>query len=72
MTERDEKDAAIGANIDALCEANGIDYEEFLMVQSRLALVDAAKQNHPLVKSCLEAMSQHLQAASMAFYASFK
>lgn len=69
MTLQDE---LIAADIDAICSIYGIDYEEFLMVQSRLAQADAEKQSHPQVKGTLESMSQHLQEASFLFYASFK
>ena len=67
-----DKDTLIAEAIDALCSAHDIDYEEFLMVQSRLASADAEKQTHPAVRSTLEAMSEHLQEASFLFCASFK
>jgi hypothetical protein len=65
-------DDSIGDGIDELCKKHNIDYEEFLMVQSRLAHIDANKQTNELVKSCLDSMGEHLQEASFLFYASFK
>jgi len=55
-----------------LCKKYNIDYEEFLMVQSRLAHLDANKQTHDLIKSILHSMGEHLQEASFLFYALFK
>ena len=61
-----------GSEFDALCQKHGLGFDDALEVLSDAVQADAERQDHPAVKSSLEAACEQLRHAAFNIYASYK
>jgi hypothetical protein len=59
-------------DVDELCKKYELGFDDFLGALGYEMLIQANKEEHPLIKDLLKSVSDSLRAASFDFYASTK